>query len=361
MSSSDAQAFIAEVQRQRGAPTAQAPVNTIDELLEVLASDQVQRFPDAERLVAGKPGIDAMALHATIELAWSDDFSTLALILNELRKRADVEVKRLQAKRDSGTALSEGEAKDLEQNQKNTEFDAKAKGALEVLAQDHLKAAGQVVAEAKRQFPKDPMTYRVAAYHALLSSEWLAFDAAMGGLKDSEAKDAGLIYLRALESLSRFAVRKDAATLLRSALQVNPKMARAQAKLMLVEDGIDAKYAEFEKLKSMVPQHPVVWIAGPSITSDYELSSSFPKGSRSAPNRHGRGHCAGCAHRAGCARRARPPRHLPLPLDWGAALIGGRSGRVAYWPNRASIDSERRDPCTSNGVGWVRPPAAVRP
>jgi hypothetical protein len=72
-------------------------------------------------------------------------------------------------------------------------------------------------------------------------------------------------------------VRKDAARLLRNALQLNPKMARAQAKLMLVEEGIDAKYAEFEKLKVLAPQHPIVWIAGPSITSDYELSSSFQK------------------------------------------------------------------------------------
>jgi len=277
MSSSDAQAFIADVQRERGVPVDHAPVNSIDELLDVLASDQVQRFPDALRLVAGKPGIDALALHATIELAWSDDFSTLALILNELRKRAEVEVKRLDAQRESGPKLTDAEAKDLEQNQKNAEFDAKAKSALEALAQDHLRAATQVVVEAKRQFPKDPMTYRVVAYHALLSSEWLAFDAAMGWLKDTEAKDAGLVYVRALEALSRFAVRKDAATLLRNALQLNPKMARAQAKLMLVEDGIDAKYAEFERLKALAPQHPVVWIAGPSITSDYELSSSFRK------------------------------------------------------------------------------------
>jgi hypothetical protein len=277
MSSADARAFIAEVQQKRGVPAEQPPVTSIDELLEVLASDQVQRFPEAELLVAGKPGIDAIALHATIELAWSDDFSTLALIMNELGKRTEVEVKRLDAKRESGTPLSEAESKELEQNQKNAEFDAKAKAALEVLAQEHLRAAGQVVAEAKRQFPKDPMTARVVAYHALLSGDWLAFDAAIGWLKEGEAKDAGLVYLRALESLSRFAVRKDAATLLRKALEINPKMARAQAKLTLVEDGSDARYAEFEKLKRLAPHHPVIWIAGPSITSDYELSSSFRK------------------------------------------------------------------------------------
>jgi len=158
---------------------------------------------------------------------------------------------------------------------KNAEFNHKGKGALAVLAQDHLRAAGKVVTEARRQFPKDPMTYRVVAYYALLSGQWLDFDASISWLKDAEANDAGLIYLRALESLNRFAMRKDAALLFRKALGVNPKMARAQAKLTLVEDGADAKYAEFEKLKALAPQHAIVWLAGPSITSDYELASSF--------------------------------------------------------------------------------------
>jgi hypothetical protein len=54
-------------------------------------------------------------------------------------------------------------------------------------------------------------------------------------------------------------------------------MARAQAKLALVEVEIDAKYAEFEKLETLAPQHPIVWLAGPSIKSDYELSASFRK------------------------------------------------------------------------------------
>jgi len=277
MSSSDAEAFIKDVQQKRGQPVEQPPVTNIDELLGVLESDQVGRFPDGVRLVAGKPGVDAMSLHATLELAWSDDFSTLALILGELQKRANVEVERLNAKRESGSGFDDADAKDLEKNQANAEFDSKARGALEVLAQDHLRAGGKVVAEARRQFPKDPQTYRIVAYYSLLSGQWLEFDAAIGWLKNDEATDAGLIYLRALESLSRFAVRKDAALLFRKALQVNPKMTRAQAKLALVEEGADAKYAEFEKLKALAPQHPIVWLAGPSISSDHELSASFKK------------------------------------------------------------------------------------
>src|SRR6188768_2300688 len=146
MSVSDAQKFVADVQKQRGLP-APAAVSSIDELLEVLTGDQVDRFAEGERLVAGKPGVDALTLHASLELAWSDDFKTLALILAELGKRADVEVQRLNARREAGTKLSDAESKDLKKNEENAEFDSKAQAAMEALSQEHLRAAGQVVAE----------------------------------------------------------------------------------------------------------------------------------------------------------------------------------------------------------------------
>lgn len=275
MSPKDASSFIAEVQRERGIPLNRAPVSNMDELLQVLADDEVGRFESATQLVAGKPGIEALTLHATIELAWSDDFTTFARILGELKKRADFEIKRLNTKRELSEALSEAEAKNLEQNQKNSAFDAKAKLAMEVLAGEHLKIAGGVVDQALRQFPKELMTYRVAAYLSLLSREWPNFDAAMAWFVDTETKDAGLVYLRALEALNRRRVPKQATLLFHESLRLNPKMVRAQAKLVLSEDGIDATYGEFENLRAVAPQHPMISILGPSIMSDYELTSSF--------------------------------------------------------------------------------------
>ena len=275
MSPNDAQAFIVQVQHERGIPLDRTPVGTTEELLQALSDDQVGRFASAIQLVAGKPGIEALTLHATIELAWSDDFTTLARILEELRKRAQFEVLRLQTKQDSGVALTEAETKGLEQSQKNAAFNAKAKFALTVLAAEHLQIAGGIVDQALRQFPKDPKTYRVAAYLSLLSREWPNFDAAMSWFADREAQDAGLVYLRALETLNRRRVPKEATVLFREALRLNPRMVRAQAKLVLSEDGIDATYGEFEKLRAVAPQHPMVSLLGPSITSDYQLSSSF--------------------------------------------------------------------------------------
>ena len=274
MSPTDARAFIAQIQRERGIALDQTPVSSMDQLLQALSDDQVGRFASAEQLVAGKPGIEALTLHATLELAWSDDFTTFARILDELRKRAEFEVKRLRTKQ-SGAPLTEAEAKSLERSEKNAAFDAKAKLALSVLAAEHLRTARGILDQALREFPKEPLTYRVAAYLSLLSREWPDFDAAMSWFVETETKDAGLVYLRALEALNRRRVPKDATLLFREALRLNPKLVRAQAKLVLSEDGIDATFAEFEKLRAAAPLHPMVSILGPSITSDYELSSSF--------------------------------------------------------------------------------------
>jgi hypothetical protein len=59
---------------------------------------------------------------------------------------------------------------------------------------------------------------------------------------------------------------------------------RAQAKLVLSAADIDTRYAEFEKLRALAPQHPLVSLLGPTLASDYELSSSFRQAAaRSAP------------------------------------------------------------------------------
>src|SRR5690242_19828304 len=102
MSPAEARSFILEVQKERGVAPDRTPVTSVDELLEVLARDDVPRFEAATQLVSGKPGIDALSLNATIELCWSDSLSTLALVFEELRKRDDAEVERLTQERDGG-------------------------------------------------------------------------------------------------------------------------------------------------------------------------------------------------------------------------------------------------------------------
>jgi hypothetical protein len=276
MSAADARAFIAEVQAERGTPPP-APVTTMEQLLEVLDGDQLARFESASAFVAGKPGIDAITLHAAIELSWSDGYTTVGRIVEELAKRVSSKAAMLRGQRDSGRAFGDAQAKELERAEKDEQFLSKAREALDVLAKEHLDVAVAPVNEALRQFPKDGRTYRVAAYYYLLSADWEKFDSAMAWLKEGETEDAGVQYLRALEAVRRFAIRQEARGFLRKTLELNPKLVRAQAKLVFAEEGIAERHAELKKLEALSPGHPVVVIAGPAITSEYETSASLEK------------------------------------------------------------------------------------
>ncbi|HEX5099055.1 MAG TPA: hypothetical protein VFV94_06120 [Polyangiaceae bacterium] len=283
MTPAEAREFIAEVQKERGVTPDETPVTSVEQLLDILTADDINRFDAANRLVAGKPGIDAMSLNATLELCWSDSFNTVALIVEELRKRDAVEVQRLTQERDAGRDFTDQDKKELERAEQAVAFDVKARAALEVLAKDHLAAGGALVHEELRQFPSDPRTYRVAAFYYLLTADWQHFDTSMQWLKDTEATDSGLQYLRGLEALLRYAIKKEASDFLRKSLELNAKQVRAQAKLVLTEEGIEAIHAELEKLRAVAPRHPVVTIAGPSITTAYQMATAFSQARATRP------------------------------------------------------------------------------
>jgi hypothetical protein len=277
MSPAAAREFLAEVQKERGTTPLAGPVTSMDQLLDVIQYDEVGRFEDAVRFVAGKPGIDAMTLHATVELIWSDGFSTAAKLLEEAPAAAQLEQQRLAQEQEAGRKLTESEVKALEASQKEIDFATKAHAAVAVLAKDHLQAAKPVVTEVLRQFPADERATRVATLYYLLSQDYELFDTAIDGLKAAEAKDAGLKYVRAVESLSRYGIRKDAAVFLRAALELNPKLVRAKAKFVLAEESIDGTYAALQNLRAVAPHHPIVNIAGPSITSAYESATALSR------------------------------------------------------------------------------------
>jgi hypothetical protein len=273
MTPAEARDFIVKAQAERGLkPTEADRVTSIEQVFEVIEGDQLPRFEEASRLVAGKPGIDAQTLYVTIELLWSDGYSTIARLVEELAERDSVEVERLEALKKSGRELGEADAKALEQAQHDVEFELKARDALDVLAVDHLRGTVTQVNELLRLYPQDPRAVRVAALYYLLSGDWKHFDDAMAPLKGTESQDPGLQYLRAMEAWKRFAIKKEANAFLREALRLNPKLVRAQAKLVLTEDSIEATHAELEKLIALAPRHPIVNLAGPSIKSEYETA-----------------------------------------------------------------------------------------
>jgi hypothetical protein len=278
MTPAEARSTLVELKAARGMKAKPPqPVASPEELLDILLRDDIDRFEDAARFLEGKTGIDALTWSATVELLWSEAYGTVALVARELAHRSEAEATRLGEKRDAGREFTERDKELLARATEGVAFNTKAEAALGVLSRDHLAAGSEFAREALRQFPDDQRTLRVAAFYYLSTGTWGRYDQVMAALGDSEASDAPLLFLRALEAERRRGQRAEARQYLTHALAVNPRLVRAQAKLVLLQDDSASSYAELQKLEALSPEHPVVRITGPSIKREYELSESFDR------------------------------------------------------------------------------------
>jgi len=278
MSAPEARDMLAELQAARGVkPKPPQAVKNAEELLDIVMRDDIDRFEDAARFLEGKGGVDALTMSATVELLWSDAYGTVALVARELGHRGEVEVARLEEKHDSGREFTKDDQRRLDEAKERVEFDGKAEMALGVLSREHLSSGSDSAREAIRQFPNDERTLRVAAFYYLSTGTWGRYDEVMSSFRDIEADDPGLLFLRALEALRRRSAPDEARALLKQALGKNPRLVRAQAKLVLLQADIRATYIELTQLEAMAPAHPIVRITGPLIKSEYQLSQSFER------------------------------------------------------------------------------------
>jgi len=278
MTAPEARDMLADLQAARGLkPSPPRAVKNAEELLDIVMRDDIDRFEDAARFLEGKGGVDAITMSATVELLWSDAYGTVSLVARELGHRAEVEVARLEEKEDSGREFTKDDRRRLDEAKQRVEFDGKAEMALGVLSREHLASGSDIAREAIRQFPSDERTLRVAAFYYLSTGTWGRYDEVMASFRDVEADDAGLLFLRALEALRRRNARDEARALLKQALGKNPRLVRAQAKLVLIQEDIATSYTELTRLEAAAPAHPIVRITGPLIKSEYQLSQSFER------------------------------------------------------------------------------------
>jgi len=278
MSPEEARLLLTEFGKKHGitAPTAPDPT-TLAQVLEILLSDQTSRFAGALRFLEGKQGGDILTIRAMLELSWSDGFTTVSDVLAELNRRSGLEVDRL-TKREAEGTLTDPEAATLEKLQAQIEEADQARVASETLAEDHLTASASLASEAVKQGAAgatEPLT--ALAFYQLLSGNWLEFDEVMNSLRPAAPDSAMVHYLNALESLQRFTLRNEARAELNEALKVQPKFVRAQAKLVLLQDDIASTYAEFTKLKTQSPGHPILALVGQLVVEEYEASVAMQK------------------------------------------------------------------------------------
>ena len=239
-----------------------APPRSVDEVMEILRLDEINRFPDAVAFIATQKDVKARALHGQVELAWAEGLSLLAEMNQNLAARLR-EFTVASEKKAAADGLSADEFRALGELRAavlETEQTAKV---LEGAAAEHLSKGLAIAAQVMKSNPENYLGYRLAADSHRLKRDWKAFDQMLLKVEKTNPGSNGLLFLKGVAAAQRDRDAAAAVKFFSSALQKDPKFARAQAHLVLIAPSLDDARAELSKLAAINPKHPfVVWTAG---------------------------------------------------------------------------------------------------
>jgi hypothetical protein len=261
-------------------PPPDTPVTSMAQVLEIIRGDRLPEYEAARRFAAGRHGAESLTLRAYLDLSYAGALMTAAWILDEERKQDLTELRQLSQARpfDDAKASQQDQARAAQLQAKTADL-RKVVRALRVLSEEPLRSGSDLAEQAIRQDPKAQLAYLANANYFRLRGHWLEFDRMIRYAEDLEGDPPVRTYLRAMEAYERYVDPARCEKLLKETLAKRPDFVRAQANLVLVDEGIEAKHAELQTLKSMSPKHLVVRLAGPMIELEYktsqELNSAF--------------------------------------------------------------------------------------
>jgi len=279
----EAAQIIREFQKAYGIPPVAppgTPVTSMAQVLEIIRGDRLPEFEEARRFAAGRQGSESLTLRAYLDLSYAGALMTAAWILEEERRQDLTELRQVSAARPlEGTETTkEDRARAVKLQSKAADL-RKVVRALRVLSEAPLRSGSDLAEQAIRQDPKAQLAYFANANYFRLRGHWLEYDRMMRYGEDGELDPPVRTYLRAMEAFERYVDPARCEQLLKETLAKRPDFVRAQANLVLVDQGVEAKYEELQALRAMSPQHLVVRLAGPMIEQEHktaeELNNAF--------------------------------------------------------------------------------------
>lgn len=262
-------------------PTRIAEVRSMAQVLEIVRGDRLAEYEAARRFMVGKHGAEALTLRAYLELSLAGAMLTTAAILEEARTQAMTELRQLTGPSDYRERSSEQSKADAARTaslRTRTEDLRKVVRALRMLSDEPLSIGADFARQAIRHDSRSQLAYLARAHAFLLSGDWLDFDRMMRYADDAQGNPPIRTYLRAMEAWERYANRTQCRELLRQTLAQRPDFVRAQANLVLVNENVEQRYAELQRLKAISPHHIVVRLAGSMIESEYQTVKELEEG-----------------------------------------------------------------------------------
>jgi len=279
----EAAQVVREFQQAYGIPPLPAPdtpVTSMAQVLEIIRGDRLPEYEAARRFAAGRQGAEALTLRAYLDLSYAGALMTAAWILDEERRQDLTELRQLTQGRplEDSERAKEDQARAAKLKAKTADL-RKVVRALRVLSEEPLRSGSDLAEQAIRQDPKAQLAYYANANYFRLRGHWLEFDRMMRYGAEGEEAPPIHSYLRAMEAFERYVDPARCETLLKETLAKRPDFVRAQANLVLVDQGTEAKHEELQRLKQLSPTHLVVRLAGPMIEDEFqtaqELNSAF--------------------------------------------------------------------------------------
>ncbi len=257
------------------------PVTSMAQVLEIIRGDRLPEYEAARRFAAGRQGAEALTLRAYLDLSYAGALMTAAWILEEERRQDLTELRQLsQARPLEDPSTTKQDQERAAQLKAKTADLRKVVRALRVLSEEPLRSGSDLAEQAIRQDPRAQLAYLANANYFRLRGHWLEYDRMMRYADEGEEDPPIRTYLRAMEAFERYVDPARCEKLLKETLQKRPDFVRAQANLVLVDEGTEAKYEELQRLKAISPNHLVVRLAGPMIEEEYktlqELKATQP-------------------------------------------------------------------------------------
>ena len=257
-------------------PPPDEPVTSMAQVLEIVRQDRLSEFDEARRFASSRMGAEALTIRGYLELSYAGALMSAAWILEREGRQDQTELRQLSMARplESGKDAQQDDARAAKLKAKVADT-RKVVRALRVLSEEPLESGADLIKQAIAQDPKSQMAYLANANYYRLRGSWLEYDRMMLYADEGQADPPVRTFLRAMEAFERYVDPDRCVKLLRETLVMRPDLVRAQANLVLVSDGIDAKYAELEALKKISPTHIVVRLAGPMIEEEYETAKEL--------------------------------------------------------------------------------------
>jgi hypothetical protein len=271
----EAQHIVQEERRTLGAPesTAPAPVS-VGEVVDILKRDQTDRFAKARDYLTALDGVDALSVRASLEMLWAEGQVTVAQLARDRAKQKDAEATALEdtLKLQPNDAALKGR---IEAARKDAERERRLRDALETLAQPHYEAGATLGREVVRRNPERADGYNVLANLDRIKGNWVEYERNMQRAQGADADRAGVRYARAMERAARLGDRAGARQELEALLAEHPDLARARAQLVVLEDDVEARYAQLQKLAAVNPEHALVALEGKALEREVETARAL--------------------------------------------------------------------------------------